>query len=340
MPANFIMLEQDDSDKPQFKSRSSEPVATFGTKDIVRPMTLDDFHVARTIFSQDLHVRGSEPALLSISENKDSFYIYQQENTPIACLASIIYPGLKFEWKGYYGVLESHRQKGFGKKMWDVVTAVTSKQFSDGVYTSGLDAFSDHVKLYESRLGYKTTSYDLRMELTINQSQSTDDLELKPYRDFFNELSHYDMLAFGDKRADFLSHWLTKNNTKIILALDSSSDLQGYGVLNGVEVPAGKDIQYHHYIGPVYAEDEKIAEQIVERLTQVADKTKNIYVEFPEKQYSTAKLLTKFGFQSTKHEGKPLKINRLHRLFGSDVSHIKECSISEKLYCHTWLGLG
>jgi hypothetical protein len=246
------------------------------TKDnfLVRPMTKDDLKIALSWAAAE----GWNPGI----DDVDNFYIAdaggfligELNGKPISCISIVRYSS-GFNFVGIYIVKPEERNKGFGLKTWTEAFKLIHHQ------SAGLDAVLQQVSNYQ-KFGFQPTHSHLRYQGIVSGKISPDVRDIKIID--FSQLCDYDQQYFPSYRSHFLSQWINQPHA------------QGYGIINdGTLVGYGviRKATDGFRIGPLFAENENIAEQLFLALVTYAQGS-NIYVDVPNINQSAIDLFTSY----------------------------------------------
>ncbi|NET60727.1 MAG: GNAT family N-acetyltransferase [Symploca sp. SIO2E6] len=227
----------------------------------VCPMTKDDLKI---VLSWEVS-EGFNPGI----DDADNFYIADPggfligkfNGKPISCIAVVRYHP-QFNFIGHYIVKAEERKKGFGLKTWQEAWKLIDGQ------PAALNAVLEQVNNYQ-KFGFKPAHANFRYQGIIVGTISPDVRDLKSID--FEQLCCYDRQYFPSHRSDFISTWINQPHGQGY-AIINDSDLVGYGVI--------RKATDGFRIGPIFAENENIAEKLLLALATYTEGSP-IYVDVP-----------------------------------------------------------
>ncbi|WP_293073319.1 GNAT family N-acetyltransferase [Okeania sp. SIO3B5] len=244
---------------------------------IVRPMTLADLKLVISWAADEGWNPGIDDANNFYVADPQGFLIGELNGEPISCISVVRY-SQKFNFIGIYLVRPEWRKKGFGLKTWQEAFKLINNQ------PAALDAVLEQVNTYR-KSGFKTTHSHLRYQGIIPGEISQDVKELKTIN--FEKLCDYDRLYFPADRHDFLKEWINQSNGKGY-GIINDGNLVGYGVIR--KAKAG------FRIGPIFAENQEIAEKLFLALCSYSD-NQNVYIDVPDINKQAVTLVENYQMQ-------------------------------------------
>ncbi len=222
---------------------------------------------------------------------------------PISVITAIKYKS-GFSFVGFYVVKPEFRGKGYGIKLWN--RAIESL---NGMIC-GLDGVVDQQENYK-KSGFVYAHRNIRYK-----TQGIKNLNINPYicdidSISFNELIKYDSECFPSSRPEFLSEWI-KSPESFTLCHTQNNSIKGYGTIRKCEEG--------YKIGPLFADNEIIAEELLLSLLNKVNETDNVYFDIPETNPLSVKIVNKYNmnyvFETARmyKNGTP-KIN-MNKVFG------------------------
>ena len=185
-------------------------------------------------------------------------FVGELNGKPI-CSITVAKYGDSYAFGGSYIVSEEFRRKGYGKKINDVFIA-NAKHFPSCALISGL-------KLEEisKRNGFRSLFYGaffvFNIPTTIGCFSGTlegSPVKIKRIEEVnMQALFMYDTTVFGFERHAFLSKWLRMTSSHARVAIDSEGSIVGYTVARPTF------IKQSYKIGPLFADSEAIAEELL-----------------------------------------------------------------------------
>lgn len=191
------------------------------------------------------------------------FLLGELNGEPIGCISAVAYDQ-HFGFLGFYIVKPEYRGQGFGIKIWQAAMEYLGTNRNIGL--DGVIAQQENYKKSGFHIAYKHIRYQGMGSGVV----SSDIVPLKTVP--FQELVTYDSQFFPTKRAKFLQNWLSLPDSAAWGVL-KDRHLVGYGVIRPSE--SG------YRIGPLFANNEEIAEEIFQALlTKSIDSS--VFIDIPD----------------------------------------------------------
>lgn len=228
----------------------------------------------------------------------NGFFIGLLNGEPIATGCAVVYDD-HFAFCGLYIVKKEYRAQGYGLEL------TQARLDYIGNRTTGLDGVLDKVSKYE-RLGYKAAYKNSRYQLDqipgVKASIEVMDLKNVP----FDDLKAFDRRYFPAPRDIFLKTWIEQPYA-IALGFVHNKQLKGYAV--------SRKCERGFKIGPLFAEDAKIAEELFKGLLERI-KEGPVFVDVPEVNQEAVALFKNYGMTV------PFEVIRMYRN-GTPVMDLK-----------------
>ena len=193
----------------------------------------------------------------------NGFFIGTLNNEIIACIANVIY-SKQFSFLGLYIVKPQHRGKGYGYQLWQ--HAIN--------YAKGCNIALDGVIAQQNnyrKSGFSLSHRNIRFCLEENTIHSiTDPRILDAHSVPISMILNYQEKFFPARRDPFATQWLLQYEGLVFY----DNGIQGYGVIRPAETG--------FRIGPLFAENEKIALLLFQALCMKAPNKTPIYLDIPE----------------------------------------------------------
>jgi len=170
-----------------------------------------------------------------------------------------------FAFLGFYIVKPEYRGQGYGYLLWQ-------EAMKDiGGCNVALDGVVDQQSNYK-KSGFNLAHRNIRfkgIKRKETPSQMSIDLSQVP----FEHLLAYDRRFFPANRQAFLKLWISRPHTKA-LGIVEDQELKGYGVI--------RKCRTGFKIGPVFAEDDKKAMQLIQDLISDLKEREVFFLDIPE----------------------------------------------------------
>lgn len=233
---------------------------------VIRTMLRSEIDMAIDLAADEGWNPGLYDADSFFAADPDGFFISLLNDDPIGCISAVNYKN-QFGFIGFYIIKPGWRGKGYGLKLWK-----TGVDYLKEVPVTGLDGVVDQQDNYK-KSGFKLAYSNVRFEGkgTGGFSRANDLIEAKEVP--FELLNIYDSRFFPASRPEFLSSWI--NQPESLCLVDYYGDsLNGYGMI--------RKCRSGYKIGPLFAENEKIADKIFSSLRSFAPKDEPFYLDIPE----------------------------------------------------------
>ena len=198
------------------------------------------------------------------SADSDGFFLAEIDGLPIGCISAVRY-GDNFGFLGCYFIVPEFRKRGYGIKIWNAAIAHMASR------NAGLDSVMSQEENY-MRSGFKRAYLNLRFQ-GHGQGRGAMPRDVVSLSDVpFEEIVEYDCQLFPAPRPRFLWNWIRLPHGASFGVLKNGR-LSGYGVIRACKMG--------FKIGPLFADDEKIAEILLQALSSRAGSAA-IFMDVPE----------------------------------------------------------
>jgi len=230
----------------------------------ISTMTLDDLKIAISWAKREGWNPGLHDAECFFKADPNGFFKGTIDNKIIAVGSAVAY-GDEYGFCGLYIVDKDYRGKNFGFEL----TKARLNYLGDRL--TGIDGVLEMTDKY-SKIGYVKQHENIRFKYSSNFEfiNNINIVDLSSVD--FAKLSNYDRKYFPAKRDNFLKSWISQHDSFALSYIQNNS-LQGYGVIR--KCIAG------HKIGPLFAENQEIANHIFQALVNKAA-SNEIYIDMPE----------------------------------------------------------
>lgn len=229
------------------------------------------------------------------------FFIGCINDEIIGCISAVSYND-DFGFIGFYIISPAYRKQGFGIKLWNHALDYLNQR------TIGLDGVLERQKDYEKshfKFYFKNRRYEGKAP-AITTSQQVVDLKSIP----FELLLKYDQPIFGISRESFLKQWIQMPNAYSYAKMENGQ-LRGYGVI--------RKCFHGHKIGPLFADNEKVAKEIFEGLCSSID-NETVILDVPEINSHAIKIAESYNlkpcFETARMYNCPPPPQLLDKVFG------------------------
>jgi GNAT superfamily N-acetyltransferase len=184
---------------------------------------------------------------------------------PIGCISAVRYPE-DFGFIGLYIVVPAQRGRGYGIQLWN---AAMQRLAGCNI---GLDGVIEQQENYRGS-GFRLAYSNIRFALDKAPAPSSTDGIVRLNEVAPGSIADYDRMAFPASRPAFLQAWTDQPDAAGVAAI-AGDRLRGYGVIRKC-VSGWK-------IGPLFADDAGVAEQIFLTLCGDRDDDASVYLDVPE----------------------------------------------------------
>ena len=231
----------------------------------IRVMGRSDVDFAIELAAKEGWNPGLHDAEYFYRTDPGGFFIGFSGNNPVGCISAVSYSG-RFGFIGLYIVIPEYRGKGLGAVLWQHAMRHLKNQ------NTGLDGVLQQQENYR-KSGFKLAYRNIRYQGTELPKIATDE-ELVPLNSVdFEQLAAYDSKFFGVPRKRFLEGWVRMPESRAV-AVMRDGKLDGYGVI--------RRCRRGFKVGPLFANDEKIAETLLLELSSDVAIGQPIFLDVPE----------------------------------------------------------
>ena len=247
----------------------------------IRRMTPDDVPVAIEWARREGWNPGLHDAHTFYQADPNGFFIGELDGEAVAVGCAIVYDEA-FAFCGLYIVAPEHRGKGYGFALTEARLAYC------GDRNIGIDGVLENVGIYE-RIGYRKHYENARYQFTAEAPPARPANIVTIDQVALEALHHYDRLCFPAARSAFLNAWLQQPEV-LSLAWLEDGRLRGYVVR--------RRCYDGHKIGPLFADDARIAEQLL-LACQEGARGESLIVDMPETNDAALQLAASYGMART-----------------------------------------
>lgn len=195
----------------------------------------------------------------------NGFFIGLLGGIPIGCISAVAY-GDSFGFIGLFVVMPDFRGAGFGAQL-----LKTALEYLEG-RNAGLDGVLEQHQRYR-KAGFQPAYRNIRYQGTVSESSGATGNIISLSGIPFKVLANYDDFLFPTPRHGFLKRWIRQPGCAALGAMKGSR-LTGYSVM--------RQCRSGFKIGPLFADDANIAEQLFNSLSSLAVPGAPIILDTPE----------------------------------------------------------
>jgi GNAT superfamily N-acetyltransferase len=208
---------------------------------------------------------GTDDAAAFFAADPEGFLVGYLGDQPVGCISAVSYGGT-FGFIGLYIVVPEHRGKGHGIALWRRAIARLARH---NIGLDGVPAQQDNYRRSGFRLAYGNARFEHVGPVAPPSTRVLVPLAGIP----FAQLAAYDRRFFPASRDAFLRHWIAQPGARGVAAVADGA-LQGYGVIRPCRTGSK--------IGPLFAADPAIADDIFRALRSRVDVGAPVYLDVPE----------------------------------------------------------
>lgn len=233
--------------------------------------------------------------------NKCGFLVGELNGEPVGCISAVAYDEY-FGFLGLYIVKPQFRGQGFGFQIWKAAMAYLGTERN-----LGLDGVITQQENYK-KSGFQFAYHHIRYEGVGGGDAPPGIVELKALP--FEKLVAYDRRLFPAERSIFLQCWIGQPESAA-LGILREEQLVGYGVIRAC--------QTGFKIGPLFADDQQIAKELLKALVAKSPDTP-VFLDTPDTNPAAIALAQRHGmkpvFETARMYNKGIPNLSINRVFG------------------------
>jgi hypothetical protein len=254
-------------------------------------MNLDEITIQK-IAKEDLRIligwaskEGWNPGKYDLdvfwNTDPDGFYGCKVNDELIAGGAIISYEG-EFGFMGLFIVNNQYRSNGVGNKLWHKRKSMLINRLKEKA-SIGMDGILA-MQSYYQKGGFEISFRDERYEIIGKAYSYSQNVSAIVSADL-KQILEFDKIHFGYQRTLFLQQWLMMPESKAIKYTFENA-VVGYAVIRKAE--------QGYRIGPLFAHDETIAEELLKSCLNFAGEVP-VYLDIPTVNLSAMNLASKYN---------------------------------------------
>ncbi len=231
----------------------------------IRPVSKEEFTIAVEWAAKEGWNPGLNDTECYFKADPSGFLMGFLGEEPIASISVVKYSS-DFGFLGFYIVKPEYRGQGYGIKIWEA-----GMQYLKGCNV-GLDGVVEQQDNYK-KSGFKLAYSNLRYE-GKGGAKNEINSQIMPVENIaLNEIIAYNRSFFPEDREEFLQAWISQANASALCFIEEGS-IAGFGVI--------RPCRNGYKIGPLYANNALIAEDLLNALKAKVESTNTIYLDVPE----------------------------------------------------------
>lgn len=245
-----------------------------------RKLTFPEFETLVSWAAREGWNPGLHDAELFYETDPEGFYGYFEQNTMIGGGSIVSYNG-ELGFMGFFIVHPEYRAKGIGNDLWLLRRDTLLKRLQPNA-AIGMDGVVAMQPFYQKG-GFSIAYRDERYEKKGEHFPANPLVQLATAKDEA-ALFALDLECFGVERKKFLKLWLNPTKSKTFTYTEKDT-LLGFAVM--------RKCQTGFKIGPLFAENEKVAESLYERcLTEAIEEP--VYLDIPLNNKAALSMVNKY----------------------------------------------
>lgn len=211
------------------------------------------------------------------SADPNGFLVGLLNDEPIATLSVVKY-GESFGFLGFYIVKPEYRGKGYGIQIWNA-----GLKYLEGrnVGLDGVLAQQDSYRKSGFKLAYRNIRYEGHGGGNFPEYSEIVKLSTLP----FEIIDEYDRPFFPASRTQFTKYWIKQAGCNA-LGIMQNGRLVAYGVI--------RKCRLGYKIGPLFANNPKLAEALFLSLRSMVKSTESFYLDIPEVNQAAVALAKRY----------------------------------------------
>ncbi len=248
---------------------------------VIRTMKKDELDFAIKLAANE----GWNPGLYDLepfySADQKGFLVGLLNDKPIACISAVSYQK-KFGFIGFYIVVPELRVKGYGIQIWN---EGIKKLAGHNIALDGVFAQQGNYKKSGFKFAYSNIRYQWNNAHAEYDSKNLFLASTIP----FELIEKYDNEFFPVSRKSFLESWIQMPASYSVVH-QKNKEISGFGVIRKCRVG--------YKIGPLFADNESIAENIFLDLTKHVQENELIFLDVPEVNLHAVNLASRYKMQN------------------------------------------
>ena len=217
----------------------------------IRRMHANEIKTAIAWAAQEGWNPGIHDAETFYAADPNGFFVGEINNEAIAVGSAVVYDEY-FAFCGLYIVKPDYRGQGYGIELTRARLQYAKPR------NVGIDGVVENISIYE-RIGYRLAYHNIRFQGTAISATFDTQSVIPLSKIAFSEIETYDRQCFPAYRSNFLRAWISQPDS-VALGFVENGCLLGFGVRR-------RCIEGHK-IGPLFADNLRIADQIFQALQQ------------------------------------------------------------------------
>lgn len=212
--------------------------------------------------------------------DKNGFFVGLLDSIPIAFISVVNYNN-EYGFLGLYIVKPEFRGRGYGYLLWQYALEKL------GTVTCGLDGVPAQIENYR-KSGFVYAFRQMRLAGEAIHDTSAPENIYSLGLENQEKIHSYDTAVFGTDRRPFIAAWLAMPNAKTFYS-EQDGHINGYAVI--------RQCGEGYKIGPLFADNAIVAEQLFLACHRVAAPGETVYVDMPECHEAAQEIARRYQLQ-------------------------------------------
>lgn len=251
---------------------------------VIRHMSKDEIPLAVDWAAAEGWNPGLHDRQCFWAADRQGFVVGIKDGQPVGCISAVRY-GSDYGFVGFYIVRPEWRGQGYGLQLWQKAMEQLAGRV---VGLDGVVAQQENYRKSGFQLAYRNIRYGGRFagvaaERGLEAESGMNIVAADQVQ--WDELAAYDSKLFTTARPEFLASWLNQPAANALAAVAGGRFL-GYGVI--------RQCRNGFKIGPLFAEDEAVAERLLLSLVAYAG-GEEVFLDVPEVNAAAVALAEKYN---------------------------------------------
>jgi len=250
----------------------------------IKLMTAAEMDIALDWAAREGWNPGLHDGACFLPADANGFFMAWQNGRPVGCISAVKY-GQQAGFIGMFLVIPACRGHRIGLEL------ANAANIHLGPLSTGIDGVEAKVKNYQSQYGFEPAWRNFRMTGSVPVMLQRGDTVIRPTATLdFKDIVQYDQRHFPGNRQTFLKLWLTRPHTVSLAAIDLNGVVKGLGSV--------RPCRHGTKIGPLFADNPRIAEDLLRELLRDLPPGSEFYLDVPEPNSSAMALASRYDMKT------------------------------------------